>query len=312
MAGCARKSTFIKTTGRQLFPDFIKYFINSFKRNKNRLFTEFHQLRNFVKLIQTTTNSVALPRDEYGSLFVSQVLTAEQHLQLKDLLNRAVASGIVPEPFITSNKKEIDCLNLDIYDILVFRGKVKGLVVQARSFWKNIRKGYTRIQKSYFLVMSSGKKIDIKELENSTCVKRAKNTAFLGQLINHYLGKTTVACKSGAKVAAWTGYKVLALDEKGSLVSAFDGSAYFPGIWREETAKAGHRGGFYYYAEKELAVATTRCGATFAKSVSEGKSLVLCKVECSGKQVGYTGGKWAASRLRVIEVLETVVLDEVN
>ena len=265
-----------------------------------------------MKLIQTTTNSVALPRDEYGSLFVSQVLTAEQHLQLKDLLDRAVASGIVPEPFITSNKKEIDCLNLDIYDILVFRGKVKGLVVQARSFWKNIRKGYTRIQKSYFLVMSTGKKIDIKELENSTCVKRAKNTAVLGQLINHYLGKTTVACKSGAKVAAWTGYKVLALDEKDSLVSAFDGSVYLPGIWREETAKACHRGGFYYYAEKELAVATTRSGATFAKSVSEGKSLVLCKVECSGKQVGYTGGKWAASRLRVIEVLETVVLDEVN
>jgi hypothetical protein len=35
-------------------------------------------------------------------------------------------------------------------------------------------------------------------------------------------------------------------------------------------------------------------------------------VECSGKQVGYSGGKWAASRLRVIEELEAVALDDGN
>jgi hypothetical protein len=97
-----------------------------------------------------------------------------------------------------------------------------------------------------------------------------------------------------------------------ALVSAFDGSAYVPGIWREKTATAGHRGGFYDYGDKELAVSSTRHGATFAKSVSEGKSLVLCKVECSGKQVGYSGGKWAAFRLRVIEELEAVALDDGN
>lgn len=262
-----------------------------------------------MKPIQNITPT-GLPRDEYGALYASQVLSKEQQLQLKDLLDKAVASGIVPEPFITSTKKEINCLNLDIFDVLVFRGKVKGLVVQARSFWKNIRKGYTRIQKTYFLVIRSGRKLDIRELENSTCVKRAKNTAALGQLVNHYLGKTTVACKSGANVAAWTGYKVLARDENGSLVSAFDGSAYVPGIWREEMAMTDHGGGFYYYRENELAVITTRSGATFGKSVSEGKSLVLCKVECSGKQVGYSGGKWAASRLRVIEELEAVTLNE--
>jgi hypothetical protein len=263
-----------------------------------------------VKSIQTSPSTAALPRDEYGTLYTSQVLSIEQQLQLKELLKKAVATGIVPESFSTLSRKEINSLTLGIFDVLVFRGKVKGLVVQARSFWKNIPKGYIRSQKTYFLVMRSGKKIDIKELENSNCVKRAKNTASLGQLVNHYLGKTTVACKSGAKVGAWTGYKVLALDENGNLVSAFDGSAYVPGIWREETAEAGHRGGFYYYGDEELAISTTKRGATFAKSVSEGKSLVLCKVECSGKQVGYSEGKWAASRLRVIENLETVTLDE--
>jgi hypothetical protein len=86
-------------------------------------------VKSILKTIPT-----ALPRDEYGALYASQVLSPEQQLQLKDLLGKAVATSIVPEPFITSTKKEINCLNLDIFDVLVFRGKVKGLVVQARSF----------------------------------------------------------------------------------------------------------------------------------------------------------------------------------
>jgi hypothetical protein len=249
-----------------------------------------------------------LPRDEYGALHVSQVLSPDQRLQLKELLAIAIKSGAVPAPYITSDKKELECLNLDTFDVLVFRGKVKGLVIQARSFWKNLRKGYTRSQKTYFLVMRSGKKVEVKELENSTCAKRAKSTTALGQLVNHYLGKTTVACKKGAKVAVRTGFKVLAKTADGRLVSAFDGSEYETGTWRMEAAKAGHGGGFYYYCERELAIDATRRGETFAKSVSEGKTLALCTVEYSGKEVAYGNGKLAASRLRIIGELEVVVL----
>ena len=83
-----------------------------------------------MKSIQTSPTTAALPRDEYGALHTSQVLSTEQQLQLKNLLDKAVATGIVPQPFITSSKKEINCLNLDIFDVLVFRGKVKGLVVR--------------------------------------------------------------------------------------------------------------------------------------------------------------------------------------
>lgn len=258
----------------------------------------------------TKTTPSTLLRDEYGALHVKQFLNLEQHLQLKDLLVKAVKSGAVPAAYLTGDKKEFECLNHDVYDVLLFRGKVKGLVVQARSFWKNLRKGYTRSQKTYFLVMRTGKKLEIKELENSTCAKRAKSTTALGQLVNHYLGKTTVACKLGATVAVRTGYKVLAETADGSLVSAFDSSGYEIGKWRMEAAKADHGGGFYYYCEKVLAVEATRRGETFTKSVSESKTLVLCEVEYSGKQIPYSGGKLAASRLRVIEELEVVLLDD--
>lgn len=250
-----------------------------------------------------------LPRNEYGALDANQILTPEQRLQFKNLLGKAIESGAVPASYITSSKKELECLNLDTFDVLVFRNKVKGLVIQARSFWKHLRKGYTRSQKTYFLVMRSGKTVDVKELENSTCVKRAKSTTALGQLVNHYRGTTTVACKPGATVAVRTGFKVLAKTIDGQLVSAFDGSEYQVGTWRMETAKADHGGGFYFYSDKELAISTTQSGETFARSVVEGKTLILCTVEYSGKQLKYSGGKRAVSRLRVIQELEPIVLD---
>lgn len=64
-----------------------------------------------------------------------------------------------------------------------------GFVVQARSFWKNLRKGYTRIQKSYFLVTRSGKKIKTTELVSSTCAKRARIPVCLANLLITTLGK---------------------------------------------------------------------------------------------------------------------------
>jgi hypothetical protein len=256
--------------------------------------------------------ALTLPRNEYGALCPSQALSPEQQLQLKTLLNLAVKDGTVPKAYISGDVKHFECMNHDPFDVLIFRGKVKGIVVQARYFWKDLRKGYTRGQKTYFLVIRSGKKVEVTELENNTCAKRAKNTTALGQLVNHYLGKKVVACKPLGKVDISSGYKVLAKSEEGRLFSAFDDSEYAIGKWRVEAAKEDHCGGFYFYADMKLAIDATRRGETFASSVSDGKTLVLCEVEYSGKNIAYNGGKWAASRLRVIAELEEVVLDDMN
>ncbi|MEO8119514.1 MAG: hypothetical protein ABI606_09360 [Rhodoferax sp.] len=263
-----------------------------------------------MKSSHATTKTAApiLPRSEYGALNSSQALSPEQQLQLKDLIDKAVKSGAVPKAYISGDKRHFECMNHDVFDVLIFRGKVKGMVIQARSFWKDLRKGYTRGQKTYFLVMRSGKNVEVTELESKTCVKRAKNTTVLGQLVNHYLGKKTVACKS-PEVCVSTGYKVLAKDDDGRLVSAFDDSEYKIETWRVESAKADHGGGFYFYANKELAIDATRRGDTFTTCVTEGKTLVLCEIEYAGKQIAYSGGKWAASRLRVMGELEAVELD---
>jgi hypothetical protein len=243
----------------------------------------------------------SISRDQYGALSSACVLAPEQLTQLNALRDAAVKAGKLPTPFIRSDKKELECLNLDIYDVLLFRGKVKGLVVQVRRFWKHLRKGYTRTGKEYFLVLKSARDLDVTPVDSATCAKRAKNTVALGELVNHYQGKVVVKCKPPS-VETWTGFKVLAKDDAGLLVSAYDDSLYGIDKWRSQAAREEHGGGFYYYLDEQLAIDATGRGQTFSDSVSDGKRLVLCEVEVSGRDIEYSAGKRAASRLRVIRV----------
>jgi hypothetical protein len=256
-----------------------------------------------------TSAIVELPRNEYGALEISKILSAEQRVQAMALINAAVKAEHLPAPFVTRRKKEFECMNLDVYDVLIFRGKVKSLVVQARSFWKDLQRGYTRAGKDYYLVTRDGRKTTVDDIEKATCAKRAKNTSALGQLVKHYQGKATVTCKK-PNTPVSTAYKVLAKTDDGRLVSAFDDSEYETGKWRSEAARPNHGGGFYYYLDQQLAVDATKRGDTFAESVAEGKKLVLCEVEVQGKQIQYGGGKLAATRLRVIRELAPVEFDE--
>lgn len=249
-----------------------------------------------------------LPRNDYGALDLRLVLTVEQQAQVAAFLDSAVKADLLPAPFITSRKNELECLNLDVYDVLIFRGKVKALVVQARSFWKHLRKGYTRGGKDYYLVTRAGRQMTVDDIEKATCAKRAKNTAALGQLVKHYVGTTTVTCKK-AHVPITTAYKVLAKTDDGKLVSAFDDSEYKVGIWRSEAVKPDHGGGFYYYLDEALAIDATKRDTTFAASVAAGKKLMLCEVEIKGREIEYDDGKWAASQLRVISELAPVTID---
>ena len=79
-------------------------------------------------------NTAHLSRNEYGALLLASVLTPKNLHQLVELRDAAIKADHLPAPYIQSSRNELECLNLDIFDVLLFRGKVKGLVVQATAW----------------------------------------------------------------------------------------------------------------------------------------------------------------------------------
>uniref|UniRef100_E6PTE4 Uncharacterized protein n=1 Tax=mine drainage metagenome TaxID=410659 RepID=E6PTE4_9ZZZZ len=257
-----------------------------------------------------TTNSRTVTRNEYGGLQIQTYLSAGENTALRALLSRAVNADLLPEPYVERSKREFESLNHHIYDVLVAEESVIAVVVLALSYWKDLRKERTRIQKTYFLIQCAcDDGVKVTELDGRTCAKRAKNAPALGQLTRHYLGLEPVKCAT-PYVETRIGYKVVAKTPDGTLVSAFDGSIYKPEVWRSEAAQDDHGGGFYYYESEGLARETTRQGVTFARCVSEGKTLVLCAVEVAGRVVEYDSGKRAASRLRILHEIGQVAIDD--
>ena len=249
----------------------------------------------------------AIRRNSYGALNVTACLQPNEQAAVRALLDRAVEDDLLPEAYVQRSKREFESLNHHIYDVLpVDDQSLAGVVVLVLWYWKHLRKERTRMTKTYYLVQHSGPgTVTVTELDGRTCAKRAKNANELGQLTRHYLGLEHVKCAT-PNVQSSLGYKVVAKTPEGALVSAFDGSLYKPGTWRSEAAQDDHGGGFYYYESEELAVETTQSGRTFARCVTEGKTLVLCAVEVSGRVVEYDSGKLAASRLRILRELGPV------
>ena len=260
--------------------------------------------------LATTTTARTIRRNSYGALDTATALQPDERAAVRVLLERAVEDDLLPEPYVNRSKREFESLNHHVFDALPTEGPaLDTVVVLVLWYWKDLRKERTRMEKTYYLVRQSPSgAVSVTELDGRTCAKRAKNANELGQLTRHYLGLEHVKCAT-PNVQSSLGYKVVAKTPDGALVSAFDGSLYKPGTWRSEAAQDDHGGGFYYYRTEADAREMTRRGVTFARCVSEGKTLMLCVVEVSGAMVEYDNGKFAASRLRILDEIGRVELD---
>lgn len=253
-----------------------------------------------------STPTSSMVRNGYGAIDLQKSLPAVLQAQVSNIVQEAIKLGRIPSEYILGDHKEYECRNYGIYDVLIQQGAAVALVVQSRWFWKHVRKGYTRSEKRYYLLLKQEATVEVTTLDESTCLKRANNATQLGQLVQHYLGKAEVRCVSPRSPRADKAYKVLVKTTDGQLVSAFDESVYEPGEWRVDIARSDHGGGLYYFDDMDLAIEATRGGQTFSMQLIAGKQLVLCEVEVAGRRVKYSGGKRAASRLRVVKVLSEI------
>ncbi len=246
-----------------------------------------------------------LQRDDYGAIRHREVLDAKQLPELDELLSTAVRSRQIPPEYTSRSKREFSCLSHQLYDVQLARGRVRAVVLQVRTFSRNLRRGFTNVGRQYFLIVFKRGKTQTSAIDGATCVKRARNATRLGQLVQHYRGQATIACAT-PQFACEAAFKVLVLDADGTLRSVYDGSKYRTLTWRLEPAKPGHGGGYYYYATEEAALDGMRRNSVFAPDLTVGKELVLCKVEVGGPTIEYQHGKMSASRIRVVEVLRTL------
>lgn len=258
-----------------------------------------------TNLAPKRTPPVPLQRDGYGAISARSVLSDACRQQLDEMLALAVKNGQLNATYLHRGKRETECLSHDVYDVQLERGRIRALIIQERTFWRDLRKGYTRLTKRYVLLTRKQRSLHAEELDTATCAKRAKNTAKLGELIGHYSGAKPVRCKT-PHVVVECGYKVLARDADGTLRSVYDGSEYRVDVWRSQAAAANHGGGFYFYWSEEEALGGMAANSTFATAWTDGKELVLCEVEVAGRTIEYGLGKHASSRLRVLSVLQTL------
>src|ERR1035437_5038354 len=117
---------------------------------------------------KVATPRALLFRNEYGALHLGAHLEPLQVEAVHSLLKKAAAlkEGI-PATFQVFSKREYECLNHDVYDVVLVRGKVRAVVVQARLYWKHLRKSRSSLKKSYYLVSITRNKVSVVPLENA-------------------------------------------------------------------------------------------------------------------------------------------------
>lgn len=165
--------------------------------------------------------------------------------------------------------------------------------------------GQKTTSKTYFLIRRHGSGLRVTEASKALAAKAAKASgSTLGEAIAVVLGKRAYTAPANAKRKL--GYKVVAQTD-GGLESVFDGSSWEIGKTRTERATSDHKGGYYYYADIETAVANTAKNVTFNDAWQAGKRLVVVEVEASGRHFRHDSGKLCASRIKPVREVAALI-----
>lgn len=253
-------------------------------------------------------NALTHTRDSHGAL--RQIDTAI-YRGATEMVRRAAQSNKIPAEFDSmtwgrsgreKGKRIGDALCHEIYDITA---NGRAVLVCARSV-SGDRYGQKTTGKSYFLIRAHGTGLRVTEANKALAAKAAKAAVSLGDAIATITGKKPYAAPANRKR---TGYKMVERADSGDLVSAWDGSPWPIGKTRTEAATEDHRGGFYYYATIDEAIAAAAANDTFGDARGH-RRLVVVEVEASGRHFAHHGEvavKLCASRIRPVrEVAMTI------
>lgn len=241
----------------------------------------------------------------WGRWCAVSIPAPKAYAHAQQILALAIKKGMLePEYCDVDRKHRGSARNYDLYD---FAPGVA--LVQQRD--TTCTKYGNRPKKQYWLIRRNGAgKLTVESADHAKAriAKLAKSDLPFGGIIAAITGKKAVKIKT-ATSAGQTGYKVVALDSTGALVSVWDASPWPVGQWRVERATNNHQGGFYYYATVGEAVAAAQNNEVFGNTGKDAnKTLVLVRVELKGRTFHIGQGKCCATYLRVIEIIRPLDL----
>lgn len=246
-----------------------------------------------------------LSRDGYGAVTCTTGLAKPglynaAYWQALDMVELAAKTDLIDRAFdsIEFDKGNADgeAVHHELYDFS------PGAAIVCVRCTEGTKYGVRTVSKTYYLIEQSEETV-LCTLTTKPIGRWAKQSAEFGQVISAVRGEAKISPPAAQPVP---GYKLLRVNEDGTLESVWDGSAWDLGKRRTEAARADHSGGLYYYRDLSQCLEAAQTNSVFHPDMEHHRLAVL-RIEAQGRHIGYFGGKYAATHITPLEVIAMTV-----
>jgi hypothetical protein len=247
-------------------------------------------------------------RSPYGELIRARGARAEEppadlalFAAAQALVQAAASAGVIERNYDTISwdhrgRAEGEALHHDLYDA------APGAAIVCLRRTIGSKYGVSTKSKIYVLLTESTEGEHAAQTLTVAVAKYANRATQLGEVIAHVRGERKISLAPPPA----DGYKALALDEQGRYRSVWDGSEWPVGQPRIERAQREHAGGLYYYRNLDQLIMAAQHSAIFGKALTH-RRLAIVAVRAEGQQIQYDSGKYAATRLTIIEQIGSIL-----
>jgi hypothetical protein len=162
-------------------------------------------------------------------------------------------------------------------------------LVQQRHF---VREKYSKLTLAYYLIARRGKGVTVTDVaetpaKKAALRKMASTNPAPGTLIDWAQGKAQARTPKKPRTV-YKAWRVMRLDEDGTLRSVFDHSQWTLGKARSEKARHNHMGGYFWYnSEKAVREVALERNGLLRRAHENGRNLVVVECEAWGTVIEY-------------------------
>jgi hypothetical protein len=249
--------------------------------------------------------TATLSRDGYGAIYCTTGLAKPgaynaAYWQAWDLIEQARKTDLIDTSYDNiewdrKGRADGEAVHHEMYDF------APGAVLVCVRRTEGTPYGVKTLSKTYYLVEQAEETV-LCTLTAKPVARWAKQSSDFGQVIAAVSGEIKIS----PITVTVPGYKLLRVNEDGTLASVWDGSPWQLGKRRTEAVKKGHNGGLYYYRDLAKCLEAASRNVVFADDMEHHRLAVL-RVETAGKHLEYVAGKYAASHITPLDIIAMTI-----